>query len=106
VQVADDVTRLKLHLAGVLVNNFTNHLYALTEDFCRQEGIDFDLLLPLIKETAGRLSHFRPRQSQTGPAVRRDNNTIKKHLELLNNHNDIKELYKLFTNKIQEYKEE
>ena len=51
-----DDQRLKLHLAAVLCNNFVNHLYALTERYCKMEGLDFQLLLPLIKETAARWS--------------------------------------------------
>ena len=59
VQQADDETRLKLHLAAVMVNNFTNFLYTLADDFCTREGIDFSLLLPLIRETAERIRRFR-----------------------------------------------
>jgi predicted short-subunit dehydrogenase-like oxidoreductase (DUF2520 family) len=102
VQAADDETRLKLHLAGVVVNNFSNHLYALTAAFCRQEGIAFDMLLPLIGETAGRLSHTDPWNAQTGPAVRGDEVTIERHLKLLDNYKDIKELYRLITIQIRE----
>jgi predicted short-subunit dehydrogenase-like oxidoreductase (DUF2520 family) len=102
VQAADDENRLKLHLAGVIVNNFGNHLYALTAAFCRQEGIAFDLLLPLIGETAGRLAHTDPWDAQTGPAIRGDRATIGAHLKLLDNYKDIKELYELMTFQIQE----
>ena len=49
---ASDEERLKLHVAAVIVNNFTNHLYALAEEFCRKEKVDFRLLVPLIRETA------------------------------------------------------
>ncbi|MDP4149286.1 MAG: DUF2520 domain-containing protein [Bacteroidota bacterium] len=102
VRMADDPTRLKLHLAGVLVNNFTNHLYTQAAAFCEAEGIDFDLLLPLIRETAGRLSYMHPAEAQTGPAARRDQRTIDTHLKLLNNYKNIRELYKLFTIQIEE----
>jgi predicted short-subunit dehydrogenase-like oxidoreductase (DUF2520 family) len=101
VEAAGDEARLKLHLAGVLVNNFTNHLYSLAEEFCRKEGIGFGLLLPLIKETAGRLADFQPAEVQTGPAIRGDEVTIKKHLQLLDKYNDISSLYRLFTNQIE-----
>jgi predicted short-subunit dehydrogenase-like oxidoreductase (DUF2520 family) len=104
VQEADDITRLKLHLGAVLVNNFSNHLYTLTEDYCRQEKIDFTLLLPIIQETASRLAHFLPRDTQTGPAIRGDGATIEKHLQLLHNYKNIKELYELFTHQIQQYR--
>ncbi len=103
VQRAGDSDRLKLHLGAVLVNNFTNFLYTLADDFCGKEGIDFSLLQPLIRETAGRISHFAPRDMQTGPAVRGDGTTSERHLKLLSNYKDIKELYSLFTIKIEEY---
>ncbi|MES1161031.1 MAG: DUF2520 domain-containing protein, partial [Bacteroidota bacterium] len=94
---------LKLHLAAVLVNNFSNFLYTLTADFCRQEGADFSLLLPIIRETAERLRVYAPRDVQTGPAIRGDRTSIERHLSLLANHEDVKELYSLFTNKIEVY---
>jgi len=62
VKVTDDITRLKMHLAAVVVNNFTNHLYSLAADYCDKEQLDFCLLKPLIEETAMRLEHHDPRQ--------------------------------------------
>src|SRR5579863_8077172 len=86
VHVADDEMRLKLHTAAVLVNNFTNHLYALTEDYCIKENVDFSLLLPIIDETAKRLHTSAAAEMQTGPAFRNDETTIGSHLALLNNY--------------------
>jgi len=103
VEQAGDDTRLKLHLAAILVNNFTNYLYILADRFCRQEGTDFSLLLPLINETANRLGRYPPEEMQTGPAIRGDHTTIEKHLKLLSNYKDIKELYELFTIKIEDH---
>ena len=102
VSAADNSMRLKLHLAAVLVNNFTNHLYVLADQYCRKEGADFSLLLPLIRETAGRLSRVAPEDAQTGPAVRGDEATIAGHLELIDNYKDIKEVYTLMTRQIRE----
>jgi len=102
VSAADNITRLKLHLAAVLVNNFTNHLYVLAGEYCRSEGADFSLLLPLIRETAGRLSRVAPEDAQTGPAIRGDGATIEKHLELISNYKDMKEVYTVFTRQIRE----
>jgi len=93
--------RLKLHLAAVLVNNFTNHLYALAEEYCTKEGLDFKQLLPLIIETATRLNEISPKQTQTGPAIRHDSETIHKHLELLKNYPQLKNIYVLLTESIQ-----
>lgn len=97
---AGDEQRMKLHLAAVVVNNFANHLYALAESYCNNEGIDFTLLIPLIKETAGRLEYISPSQSQTGPALRNDRGTIEKHLALLKKYPHLKNIYETFTESI------
>jgi predicted short-subunit dehydrogenase-like oxidoreductase (DUF2520 family) len=83
-----------------MVNNFTNHLYALVENYCKNESLDFYLLLPLIRETAARLETMSPGKSQTGPATRGDHSTIEKHLALLNNHPQLKKIYELFSESI------
>jgi predicted short-subunit dehydrogenase-like oxidoreductase (DUF2520 family) len=101
---ANDDARSKLHVAAVFVNNFTNHLYALAEDYCNKEGIDFNELLPLIEETASRIKDISPSRSQTGPAIRNDEETIQKHLELLNDHPQLKNIYQLMTKSIQQNK--
>ena len=97
---ANDEQRLKLHLAAVFCNNFVNHLYVLTEQFCKKEGIDFFMLIPLIKETAARLESISPALSQTGPAIRNDLNTIEKHREVLNQYPQLKKIYDQFTESI------
>ncbi|MDQ6610747.1 MAG: DUF2520 domain-containing protein [Bacteroidota bacterium] len=97
---ASDETRVKLHLAAVLVNNFTNHLFALVEKYCKEEGLDFNLLLPLIKETSARLDEISPSKTQTGPATRADKKTIEKHLQLLQNYPQLFKIYGLFTESI------
>jgi predicted short-subunit dehydrogenase-like oxidoreductase (DUF2520 family) len=101
---AGDEARLKLHIAAVVVSNFTNHLYALAETFCRKEGLDFRQLLPLIEETALRIKDVSPTEAQTGPAARHDKETIQKHLELLKDHPQLKNIYLLLTESIQQEK--
>jgi predicted short-subunit dehydrogenase-like oxidoreductase (DUF2520 family) len=103
VQEADDATRLKLHAAATSVNNFTNWLYTQAELFCGREQLDFSLLYPLIAETSQRLQRYSPREVQTGPAIRGDQGTIRRHLEVLNNYKDLKELYQLFSLQIQRF---
>lgn len=93
--------RMKMHVAAVLVSNFTNHLYKLAADYCKKEGLDFKQLLPLIEETAGRLREISPDQAQTGPAIRQDQSTIEKHLQILKGHPLLSEIYLLFTKSIQ-----
>lgn len=97
---ATDDERLKLHVAAVMVSNFTNHLYALAEDFCKKEHVDFSLLKPLIKETAERIETFSPAAVQTGPAVRNDIFTIDKHLRILTDHTQLKYMYIKLTDSI------
>jgi predicted short-subunit dehydrogenase-like oxidoreductase (DUF2520 family) len=103
VQRADDVLRLKLHVAAVFANNFTNYLYSLSKDFCRNEGIDFSLLLPLIRETARRVERYDPRAVQTGPAVRGDSRTMERHLEVLSNYRNMSDLYRIISEQISDY---
>lgn len=100
VKHADDEKRLRYHLAAVLSNNFANHLFTLTEEFCRNESLDFLLLQPLINETVSRLQYRSPKELQTGPAARQDMNTIHTQLELLSNYPELKRLYQMITESI------
>ena len=102
VLTADDSKRLKMHVAAVIVSNFTNHLYTLTEDYCKNEGVDFKQFIPLIEETAQRLRTISPSKVQTGPAIRRDETTVRQHLRLLKKYPQLKKIYGLMTNSIQE----
>lgn len=88
--------RTKLHLAAVFVNNFTNYLYQAGSEILKEDDLPFDLLKPLILETASKIETLSPKEAQTGPAKRNDKKTIEKHLSLLEN-SDFKEFYKLFT---------
>ena len=88
-RLSDDVRflpsekRRSLHLAAVFACNFANHMYALAERVLQEEGIPGEVLLPLIDETAAKVHHLSPREAQTGPAVRYDENVIARHLALL-----------------------
>jgi predicted short-subunit dehydrogenase-like oxidoreductase (DUF2520 family) len=98
----DDAGRLRLHLAAVFCNNFVNHIYSLMEDWCSREGLDFQLLLPLIRETAERVQEMPPKQSQTGPALRHDRVTLERHRQLLAAEPKLLAIYDLFSKSIQE----
>lgn len=97
---ATDDERLKLHVAAVVVSNFTNHLFALAEDFCQKENVDFKLLTSLISETAARAATHSPSSMQTGPAVRNDVFTLDKHLRLLTDHPKLRYIYLKLTDSI------
>lgn len=93
VSVVNDEERLRFHIAAVFVNNFTNHLYAMADDFCKQENIDFTKLFPLIDETTKRVKKYAPKEVQTGPAIRQDLYTLGKHLKMLSADPDLKYIY-------------
>jgi predicted short-subunit dehydrogenase-like oxidoreductase (DUF2520 family) len=91
--------RKALHVAAVFVNNFTNYMYNIGSDICKEHQVPFDILLPLIKETASKIETLSPEKAQTGPAIRNDKTTIKNHLDLLNK--EQQKIYKLITKSIQ-----
>lgn len=97
----DDEQRSLLHVAAVFVNNFSNHLYDLMERWLNEEEIPFDLLRPLILGGAQKVQSLSPKQAQTGPAIRADEITISRHLEILKEKRpDLIDLYKTFTESI------
>jgi predicted short-subunit dehydrogenase-like oxidoreductase (DUF2520 family) len=100
---ANDAVRLKYHLAATLVNNFTNYLYVTAASFCKQENISFQVLQPLIEETAHRLRYVSASASQTGPAWRNDQITLEKHRQVLKEYPALAKLYELFTEEIQRF---
>ncbi len=97
---ANDAARIKLHLGAVIVSNFSNHLYALADAYFAKEALDFSLLLPLIQETVERIKHHAPKDVQTGPAVRGDIATMKKHVQLLVEDDNLQQIYMMLSNSI------
>ncbi|MBO0340778.1 Rossmann-like and DUF2520 domain-containing protein [Flagellimonas profundi] len=105
VHYIDSDQRKKLHLAAVFVNNFTNYLYHVGEELCLEEGLSFELLKPLILETANKVQIMSPTEAQTGPARRNDVKSMGNHLELLNKE-EHSTLYKLLSQAIKQAHEE
>jgi len=101
----DSQQRKALHVAAVFVNNFVNQLYQIGFEICSENNIPFDILKPLIAETAAKLETLRPLQAQTGPAKRKDDTTIASHLEFLKDENR-QAIYQLLTQTIQSYEKE
>ena len=91
--------RKTIHVAAVFVNNFTNHLYKIGNDICKQNNVPFEILMPLIKETSLKIEQLSPENAQTGPAIRNDKKTIKNHLNLLDKSQQ--KIYKILTKSIQ-----
>lgn len=100
---ANSEQRKALHLSAVFASNFTNHLYSIGYDILNTHCIDANVLIPLIKHTANRLGEVSPKDVQTGPAIRFDDNTLslQKNLLLQEADKDIFSIYDIFTNSIQ-----
>ncbi|MEZ7499435.1 DUF2520 domain-containing protein [Flavobacterium sp. Arc3] len=94
--------RKALHVAAVFVNNFTNHLYTIGNEICLENQVPFDILKPLILETAQKIMTISPKDAQTGPAKRNDLKTIEAHQLFLSDENQTT-IYKIITQSIQDH---
>lgn len=101
--IADAERRKILHLAAVFVNNFTNHLLTRGKEVAARGGYDFKILEPLITETISKAMAMGPENSQTGPAIRNDNNTMEKQFDLLSFSPELQVIYKELTGSIINY---
>ena len=89
----NDEQRAALHVGAVFANNFANHCFAVAEKLLHEKSLAFEMLHPLMEETLAKALLDSPARMQTGPALRGDVDTIRRHLELLNDHPRWKELY-------------
>ena len=99
VQTVNSEQRKALHIAGIFAANFVNYMYRQAADILQDNNLSFDLVKPLIEETARKVQNLLPSQAQTGPAARGDIKTIEKHLEFLKNKPQF-ELYQYLTEMI------
>lgn len=97
---ADSDKRRKLHIASVLCCNFVNHLWALADEFLEENNLDFEMMKPLIEETTRKISRIKPRDGQTGPAVRGDMAVVNSHLELLKRNPGVSKIYSTLSESI------
>jgi predicted short-subunit dehydrogenase-like oxidoreductase (DUF2520 family) len=100
VRRVDSEHRLQLHLAAVFACNFVNHMYDISARLVERDGMEFDLLKPLIRETAEKIMTEAPALLQTGPASRNDEKIIEKHMELLSFNSLLREVYRLLSESI------
>lgn len=99
--IADSDKRIRLHIAAVFACNFTNYFYTLASDILENQSISFEILQPLILETASKIQSIRPHDAQTGPARRNDTVTMQKQLEMIENE-DLKKIYSELSSQIAE----
>lgn len=92
--------RKVLHLTAVMVNNFSNHMYHLAHEILENNRLSFNLLLPLIHETALKVKDVHPAEAQTGPARRNDISTMQEHMKMLIDFPEYQEIYKLLSEQI------
>lgn len=95
--------RRYLHIAAVFACNFANHMYAVAEHLLEKNGLPFEVMLPLIDETARKAHVLSPVEGQTGPARRYDGNVIGSHLDMLADEPELAEIYRLVSRNIHEY---
>lgn len=100
VQKINTEQRRVLHVSAVFASNFTNYMYAVAEDILDKNDLSFELLKPLIEETAEKLKNHAPHEAQTGPARRNDKKIIEDHLEILTKYPEYQKIYKLITEQI------
>jgi predicted short-subunit dehydrogenase-like oxidoreductase (DUF2520 family) len=105
VMIVDSVRRQYLHIAAVFASNFSNHMYDIARTILEEHGLDFDLLSPLINETAAKAMALGPDKAQTGPARRRDVKVMQKHLEMLKDNPAAMEIYRRISDSINDHTE-
>lgn len=103
VQTINSEERKTLHLAAVFVNNFVNHFYVLGAEILAQQELDFNLLKPLIRETAQKVETMHPMDAQTGPARRMDEQVIGSHLKILEDRPEWQKIYSFVTESIYQH---
>jgi predicted short-subunit dehydrogenase-like oxidoreductase (DUF2520 family) len=92
-----------LHLAAVFANNFSNHMYTIADELLKKNDLSFDLLFPLIIETANKAIKMKPWKVQTGPAVRNNKEVIQKQTEMLSSKPEWQKIYTFVSESIQKY---
>ncbi|MGC9354370.1 MAG: Rossmann-like and DUF2520 domain-containing protein [Mariniphaga sp.] len=103
VTVLNSDKRLNLHVAAVYACNFVNHFYTIAAEVLKSKEIPFEVLNPLILETARKVQELEPALAQTGPAVRFDENVISKHLEALQAFPEFQKLYEMVSESIYKF---
>ena len=103
---ADTARRAVIHLSGVFACNFANAMYANAAEILAKEGLPFNIVAPVIEETAKKaVEILNPAQTQTGPARRGDTQTLNRHRAMLGDEGLKREIYDKISEDIWERRE-
>jgi len=89
-----EAQRAKMHVAAVFACNFSNAMYQIAYKLLKENGLPFEILLPVLRQTVEKVSQMTPAEAQTGPAVRGDVNVMRAQISTLSD-DRLKELYRL-----------
>jgi predicted short-subunit dehydrogenase-like oxidoreductase (DUF2520 family) len=101
--VINDDQRLKLHLSAVITNNFMNHLAVKAKALLEGNGLDYAMITPLLEMTFDKIAKQPYNMTQTGPAIRGDKKVLEKHMQLLANDPNLKEIYDTMSKSIYDF---
>ena len=90
----NDTDRKYLHIAAIFACNFSNYCYSVAQEILENRSIPFEVILPLIDETAKKVHKMSAIEAQTGPAARKDTKVIESHIQLLESNKALQSLYK------------
>ena len=92
--------RLAIHVAAVFASNFSNHMLRIAEEIMQRQGLDYEMLKPLVIESISKSLQIGAKKAQTGPAIREDYETLEEHHQFLNYNEEIAEIYRLISQDI------
>lgn len=92
--------RKYIHLSAVFCNNFSNHCYAIAESLLKDCGVPFDVMLPIIEEATKKIYSLSPKDCQSGPASRNDENTMSSHIKMLEKYPEYLDVYRVMSDSI------
>lgn len=96
-----EAQRAKMHVAAVFACNFSNAMYQIAYKLLKENGLPFEILLPVLHQTVEKVAQMTPAEAQTGPAVRGNVNVMRAQISTLSD-DRLKELYRLVSELIME----
>jgi len=105
VEEVNSEKRLVIHTAAVFANNFTNHMVHIAKELISDQNIDPQMIEPILQETFEKIMALGTVEGRTGPAIRGDQITMNKHIELLKDHPEWEKLYTFISRDIDRFRD-